>query len=145
MGIVNRIGKLGFGFVFERAFERIVPAWIFRFCSLAVYQIDFDKLADGPFSSAVIKLCNSAQDRQQLKEITRASGDPKDTIGFVATLDDEVAGGLWISLGDYRDDDLGLSFLLGNEEAWIYSARVDEHHRRTGIYSHLLVGSGSVA
>ena len=139
MGIVNRIGKLGF--VFERAFERIVPAWIFRFCSLAVYQIDFDKLADGQFSSAVIKTCNSAQDRQQLKEITRASGDPKDTIGFVATLDDEVAGGLWISLGDYRDDDLGLSFLLGNEEAWIYSARVDEHHRRRGVYSHLLAAS----
>ena len=138
MEIVNKIKTLGLGFVFERAFERIVPAWICRFCSLAVYQIDLSKLSDGPLSTAVLKLCDSTQ---ELKQITSGSGDTEDTIGFVATIDDQVAGGLWIALGDYRDHDLGLSFLLGNEGAWIYSARVDEAYRRRGIYSQLMAES----
>ena len=141
MEIVNKIKTLGFGFVFERAFERIVPAWMCRFCSLAVYQVDSNKLSDGPFSTAVLKICDSSQQLEQLKEVTSSSGDAKDTIGFVATIDDAVAGGLWIALGDYRDHDLGLSFLLGNHGAWIYSARVDEAYRRRGIYSHLVAES----
>ena len=141
MEIVNKIKTLGFGFVFERAFERIVPAWMCRFCCLAVYQVDSDKLSDGPFSTAVLKVCDNAQELEQLTEVTSASGDPKDTIGVVATMNDEVAGGLWIALGDYQDHDLGLSFLLGNEGAWIYSARVDEAYRRRGIYSHLMAES----
>ena len=138
MKIVNKIKTLGFGFVFERAFDRIVPAWMCRFCALAVYQVDSGKSADGPCSPAVLKICDSAQELELLKEITRASGDMKDTFGVLATLDDEVAGGVWIAMDDYRDHDLGLSLLLGNEGAWIYSARVDERHRRRGIYSHLL-------
>ena len=141
MEIVNKIKSLGFGFVFERAFERIVPAWICRFCSLAVYQVNSDKLSDGSFSTAVLKICDSTQELEQLEEITSASGDPKNTIGFVATMDGEAAGGLWIAVGDYRDHDLGLSFLLGDDGAWIYSARVDEAYRRQGIYSHLMAES----
>ena len=141
MEIVNKIRTLGFGFVFERAFERIVPAWMCRFCSLVVYQVDSNKLSDDPFSTAVLKICDSAEEREQLKEVTSSSGDAKDTIGFVATMDDEVAGGLWISLGDYQDHDLGLSFLLGQHGTWIYSARVDEAYRRRGIYSHLMAES----
>jgi len=141
MEIVNKIKKLGFGFIFERAFERIVPAWMCRFSSLAVYRVDSNKLSGGPFSTAALKVCDSTQELEQLEEVTKASGDAKDTIGFVATMDDEVAGGLWLALGDYRDDDLGLSFLLGSEGAWIYSARVDESYRRRGIYSHLMAES----
>ena len=141
MNIVNKIKTLGFGFVFERAFERIVPAWLCRFCSLAVYQVHSNKLSDGPFSTAVLKICDSTQELEQLTKITSASGDPKNTIGFVAMMDGEVAGGLWIAFGDYQDHDLGLSFLLGNEGAWIYSARVDEAYRRQGIYSQLMAES----
>ena len=141
MEIANKIKTLGFGYVFERVFERTVPAWMCRFCSLAVYQVDSSKLSDGPFSTAVIKICDSTQELEQLEEVTSALGDTKNTVGFVATMDDEVAGGLWIALGDYRDHDLGLSFSLGNEGAWIYSARVDESFRRQGIYSHLMAKS----
>ena len=141
MGIVNKIKTLGFGFVFERVFERIVPVWMFRFCSLAVYQIDPDKLSGGPFSNAVIKICDSAQDLEELREITSADGEESDTIGFVAKMDGEVAGGLWVALGDYLDNDIGLGCLLGQEGAWIYSARVDGAYRRQGIYSHLMAES----
>ena len=141
MGIVKKIQSLGFGFVFERAFERNVPAWICRFCSLAIYQVDSDKLSDSPFSIARLKICDNAQELKQLEEVTSSSGDPKDSIGFVAMMDDEVAGGLWIALGDYRDHDLGLAFLLGDNGAWIYSARVDEAYRRRGIYSQLMAES----
>ena len=141
MSIVNKIKTLGLGYVFERAFERIVPVWMFRFCSLAVYQIDSSKLSDGPFSNAVIKICDSAQDLEKLREITSTDGEESDTIGFVAKMDGEVAGGLWVALGDYLDDDIGLGCLLGQEGAWIYSARVDAAYRRQGIYSHLMAES----
>ena len=141
MEIVNKIKRLGLGYVFERAFERIVPARICRFCALAVYQVDSGKLAAGPFSTAVLKICDSTQEREQLAEITSGLGDPKNTIGFLATMNDDVAGGLWVALGGYRDHDLGLSFLLGNEGAWIYSAGVDENYRRRGIYLHLMAES----
>ena len=70
MGIAEKIKTLGVGFVFERAFERIVPAWMFRFCTLAVYQIDPDKLSGGPFSNAVIKICDSAQDLEELRAVS---------------------------------------------------------------------------
>ena len=141
MGIVNKIKTLGFGFVFERVFERIVPAWMFRFCSVVVYQIDPGKLSAGPFSNAVVKICDSAQDFEELREITRADEDESDTIGLVAKMDGEVAGGLWVALGDYLDNDIGLGCLLGQEGAWIYSARVDGAYRRQGIYSHLMAES----
>jgi len=141
MGIVGEIKKLGFGYVFERAFERIVPAWMCRFCSLAVYQIDSNKLSGSPVSNAVIKVCESEQEFEGLRQVTSADGEKDHTIGFVAKMDGEVAGGLWVALGDYRDGDLGLSFLLGQEIAWIYSARVDAAFRRQRIYSHLMAES----
>jgi len=141
MGIVGEIKKLGFGYVFERAFERIVPTWMCRFCSLAVYQIDSNKLSGSPVSNAVIKVCESEQEFEELRQVTSADGEKDHTIGFVAKMDGEVAGGLWVALGDYRDGDLGLSFLLGQEIAWIYSARVDAAFRRQGIYSHLMAES----
>ena len=72
MGIVSEIRKLGFGYVFERVFERIVPAWMFRFCSLAVYQIDSSKLSGGPFSNADIKICDNAQELDELRTVTYA-------------------------------------------------------------------------
>ena len=141
MGIVDKIKTLGFGFVFETVFERIVPVWMFRFCSLAVYQIDLDKLPSDPLSSAGVKICDSEQELEQLAEITSEYTQQKDTIGVLAKVDGQVAGGLWIAIGDYQDRDLGLSFLLGTEGTWIYSARTDAAYRRQGIYSHLMAAS----
>ena len=141
MGIVDKIKTLGFGFVFETVFERIVPVWMFRFCSLAVYQIDLDKLPSDPLSSAGVKICDSERELEQLAEITSEYTQQKDTIGVLAKVDGQVAGGLWIAIGDYQDRDLGLSFLLGTEGTWIYSARTDAAFRRQGIYSHLMAAS----
>ena len=141
MGIVNKIKTLGFGFVFETVFERIVPAWMFRFCSLAVYQIDLDKLSSGSFSTAAVKICDNELELGQLREITSDYTQQKDTIGVLAKMDGQVAGGLWLALGDYQDRDLGLSFLFGSEGTWIYSARTDAAYRRQGIYSHLMAVS----
>ena len=140
MGIVSEIKKLGFSYVFERAFERIVPVWMFRFCSLAVYQIDSSKLSGGPFSDADIKICDNAQELDELRTVTYADGADS-TIGFAAKMDAEVAGGLWVAIGEFQDGDLGLSFTLGPEGAWIYGARVDAAYRRQGIYSHLMAES----
>ena len=137
MRIVEKIRTLGIGFVFERAFESIVPAWMFRCSAVAVYQLDFDRFSGDPFSAAAIKICDSEQELEQLREITYVDG----TTGVLATVDGEAVGGLWIALSDFEDRDLGLSFLLGDQGAWIYAARVDEEYRRQGIYSRLMAQS----
>ena len=137
MRIVEKIGKLGIGYVFERAFESIVPAWMFRCSSVAVYQLDFDRFSGDPFSAAAIKICDGEHELQQLREFTSVDS----TIGVLATVDGEAVGGLWIALNDYEDRDLGLSFLLGDQGAWIFAARVDEEFRRRGIYSQLMAQS----
>ena len=137
MRIVEKIRKLGIGFVFERAFESIVPAWMFRFCTVVVYQLDFDKFSDDSFSAAAVKICDSEQERQQLRGVAYVDGP----IGVLATVDDKAVGGLCMSLNQFEDRDVGLSFLLGDQGAWIYAARVDEEYRRQGIYSHLMAES----
>ena len=147
MGIINKVktlGKvrtLGFGFVFETVFERIVPAWMFRYCSLEVYQMDLDKLPNDPFSTAAVKICDSAQELEQLAEITSEYTQQQAPIGVLAKMDGQVAGGVWMAVGDYQDRDLGLSFLVGREGTWLYSARIDAGYRRQGIYSHLMAAS----
>ena len=141
MGIVGQIKSLGFSYVFERVFERIIPAWMFRSSSVAVYQIDSNKLPGGPYSNAVVKICDSPLELEELREVTSADGEEKQTIGFVAKMDGEVAGGLWVAIGDFQDGDLGLSFTLGRERTWIYGARVGPDYRRQGIYSQLMAES----
>jgi len=140
MGIFNKVKTLGVGFAFERGFERIVPAWMLRFCSLAVYQLDIEKLS-GKTSPANVKIGDSELELDQLGEVTFNPGGKHTGIGLMAKLDDQVVGGLWIALGEYKDHDLGLSVLLGSDGAWIYAARVDDAYRRRGIYSHLMAES----
>ena len=137
MRIVEKIRTLGIGFVFERAFETIVPAWMFRCNAVAVYQLDFDKFSGDQLSAAAIKICDSEHELEQLREIARVDS----ATGVLATMDGEPVGGLCIALNDFEDSDVGLSFLLGDQGAWIYAARVDEEYRRRGIYSHLMAQS----
>ena len=137
MRIFEKIRTLGIGFVFERAFESIVPAWMFRCSQVAVYQLDLDKFSGDRLSAAAIKICDCEQELEQLRKVTYVDG----AIGVLATVDGAAAGGLWIALSDFDDHDLGLSFLLGDEGSWIYAARVDEDYRRQGIYSHLMAQS----
>jgi len=110
MRIVEKIRTMGIGLVFERVFESIVPAWVFRFSLVAVYQLDFDRFSGDPFSSAAIKICEGEHELEQLRRITRVDS----AIGVLATLDGEAVGGLGIALSDFEDRDLGLSFLLGD-------------------------------
>jgi len=140
MGTIEKVRALGLGYVLETLFERFVPAWVFRISSVAVYQLDFDKFADSRLSTATVKICDSEKELEQLQEITCDDTPQKNTIGVLATAQSEVTGGLWLATGDYRDHDLGLLLLLGenNEDAWIYSARVAAEYRRQGIYSHLM-------
>ena len=140
MRIIEKVRTLGLGFVFETVFESIVPAWIFRCSSVAVYQLNFDRFSGDPFSAAAVKICDGENELEQLREIT---GDTQQTrtIGVLAKVDGKAVGGLWIALSDYQDRDLGLSFLLGDQGAWVYLARVDAQYRRRGIYSHLMAQS----
>ena len=52
-----------------------------------------------------------------------------------------IRDSLCIALSVFDDRDLGLSFLLGDQGAWIFAARVDEEYRRQGIYSRLMAKS----
>ena len=137
MRIVEKIRTLGIGFVFERAFESIVPAWMFRCSSVVVYQLDFDRFSGDPFSAAAIKICDSEHELEQLRTFTSVDS----AIGVLATVNGKAVGGLWIALGRFEDRDIGMSFLLDDQGAWIFAARVDEEYRRRGIYSQLMAQS----
>jgi len=93
------------------------------------------------FSYVFERVFERGQELEELREITYADGADSGTIGFVATVDGEVAGGLWVAIEGFQDSDLGLSIVLGPEETWIYGARVDAAYRRQGIYSHLMTES----
>ena len=138
MRIVNKIRELGIGFVLETVFERVVPAWVFRISSIAVYQLDFDKLSSAPVSNASVSLCDGEQELTQLKEFTADFSQQRQVIGVQAKIDGQFVGGLWMAINDYRDHDMGLLFSLDAERTWIYSARVDPAYRRQGIYSQLM-------
>ena len=138
MGIINKVRELGIGFVLETLFERFVPAWVFRIASIAVYQLDFDKLSGAPLSNASVSFCDSEQELEELRELTSHSSVEPHLIGVLARVDGQVAGGLWIATSEFCDKDVGLLFSLGAERTWIYSARVEPPFRRQGIYSHLM-------
>ena len=138
MGIINKVRELGIGFVLETVFERIVPAWVFRISSMAVYQLEFDKLSGARLSNASVKLCDSEQELAQLRELTSDYSEQGHVIGVQAKVDDQIVGGLWMATDEYRDHDMGLSFSLEDDHTWIYSARVEAAYRRQGIYSHLM-------
>ena len=114
---------------------------MFRISSIAVYQLDFDKLSGGPLSNAAVKLCDNEQELAELRELTSDYSEQEGLIGVLAKVDGEVVGGLWMATNDYRDYDMGLSFCLGADRTWIYSARVEPDYRRRGIYSHMMSAS----
>ena len=138
MRIIDKVRELGIGFVLETVFESIVPAWLFRIASIAVYQLDFEKMSGAPVSNASVSLCDDEQELAQLKEFTSDYSVQRQVIGVQAKVDDQIVGGLWLATHDYHDHDIGLSFPLGSERTWVYSARVDPAYRRQGIYSHLM-------
>jgi len=127
--LLKKVRTLGIGFVFERVFERIVPAWLFRFSSVAVYQLDFDRFSGDPFSAAAVKICDGEHELEQLRQITSVAS----TTGVLATIDGEAVGGLGIALSDYEDRDLGLSFLLGDQGAWILMAQSAKARKNAGL------------
>jgi len=122
MRIINKVRELGIGFVLETVFESIVPAWLFRIASIAVYQLDFEKMSGAPVSNAAVSLCDGEQELAQLKEFTSDYSVQRQVIGVQAKVDDQIVGGLWLATHDYQDHDIGLSFPLGSERSQQKSA-----------------------
>jgi len=149
---------------FEILFTRFVPPWVFRYCKGNVFDLDLDKLAalneqlgqdvgDGLVAKCLVDGLNSSDQstdslRMRLREFTWNSAPLESTMndfGY-AILDAEdpekLLGGVWVAAGSFSEDNLGLEFVLSDEQAWLYCAFVHGDARGRGVYKKLLAFFG---
>ena len=143
--MISRIRKTGFKFFFATLFNRIVPQWLFRMRRYVVYEMDVQKLqaASQPSLEASVlefSACQTSAEIEAVETLTWFSRELStgDLRAFQATLDGQLAGGVWIASGVFDEDELGLRLMLNPQQAWLFAALVAEQARNKKVYSKLL-------
>jgi len=144
----------------ELLWERFVPPWIFRYSKGAVFDLDLDKLialneqrgqdvGDGLVAKCLINANNSSgqsedSQRNRLREFTWNSAPLESTANdfgyaiYDSQDPEKLLGGVWVATDSFIEDNLGLNFVLSNDQTWLYCAFVDGEARGRGIYKKLL-------
>jgi len=145
---------------FELVFNRLIPPWIFRYCTGEIFDLDIQKLAalneqpgedvDGVLVAKCLVNGDDASDqstdsqRTRLREFTWNSApleSTKNDFGY-AIYDpqdpEKLLGGVWVARGSFIEDNLGLDYILTKDQAWLYCAFVDGDARGRGVYKKLL-------
>lgn len=127
-------------------FNRVVPAFLFRFRYFTIFQLD-TSLASHPENTKGVQFskCIPAQQRA-VSELT--SFAPIQSISgtnqaWQACLesnasDNQLVAGCWTAKAAFDEADLGLRFLLQPDQAWVFSALVAKSHRGKRIFPQLL-------
>ena len=128
-----------------------LPGWLLRFRPFGVYEIRFaDCEADSSGSTnasdaAAAVSISWITDREQLTKLTDIAAEENLQAWDGATRRVAIAwregrpvGAAWIARETFAEPDLGLSYRLQPDEAWLFAAVVQPEHRRQGIYGHLL-------
>ncbi len=146
--IIQNLKRIRFLHLIETAFNRIVPAWIFRFSVGHVLELDLDRLSDLdpeiPMDGWALKTVVEATLRNRLRQFTGNSvpvETTKDDLGFSVAKQDEPAkllGGVWVAGDSFGEVDLGFQIQLEPGQAWLYCAFVDKPARGLGVYKRLL-------
>lgn len=128
-----------------------LPGWLLRFRPFGVYEIRFTDGTKSPpegtnasDSSASVGI-SWVTDREQLTKLADIaaeenlqSWDGTTRRVAIAWLEDCPVGAAWIATETFYEPDLGLSYRLHPDEAWLFAAVVKPEYRRQGIYSRLL-------
>lgn len=148
MNVLKKIRQRGLYHSIKMIFNRFVPAWVFRFSSGVVLELDMDEMAamnrDGGESPWQFVCVENADQRDELRRVTwnsvpRAYAD-KDFGYAVARAADpnQIVGGVWVGVKDFLEADLGFEIAFGDDQAWLYCAFINPDARGGGIYKRLL-------
>lgn len=149
MRLVEKIKQQGLLHLVETSFNRIVPAWLFRFSVGEVLELDLIQLqtlassTDGSNGSYQFATVATEPDKSLLRAVTFNSVPVETTmhdIGYAARRKDDsaIVGGVWIGADDFLESNLGFQIQLQPNQAWLYCASIDKSVRGRGIYTRLL-------
>lgn len=136
--------KRGFIYSFAILFNKLVPAALFRFGVMDVYQLCDEKLSPEPLASDVyLTLAEDVALRKKLKSVTQNSLSEAATNSHWAVAIEDAAskkliGGLWVAQESFTETSLNCRFQFAPDQAWVYCAYLDKDHRRQGYYSAAL-------
>ena len=149
MRVIQKLKERGLLHSIEIVFNRIVPAWLFRFSTGNVFEMDPQKLAavfDELDNTDFILTCveQGSQARDQLRTLTWNSV-PKETSAndFGYSIADRrspegVLGGVWAGIENFQEADLGFQLQFADHQSWVYCAYVNQQAQGKGVYKRLL-------
>ncbi len=149
MSLIQKLKERSLLHSIEILFNRIVPAWLFRFCTGTVFELDTQKLAElfGEMDkSDFVLTCveQSSQARDQLRTLTwnsvpleTSANDFGYSIAHLSTPED-VLGGVWAGIESFQEANLGFQLLFDDRQSWIYCAYVKPEAQGKGVYKRLL-------
>lgn len=148
MSLLQKIRNRGILHSAETVFNRIVPAWLFRFSVGDVLELDqqmmCETLASLDNSDFVMKSVEDVAERDALRTTTWNSVPAETThhdLGYAicSTGDPQaVLGGVWGGVESFVEADLGFRVQLDTDQAWIYCAYVSKQARGQGVYKRVL-------
>ena len=124
-------------------FQRI-PAWLFRWRPFTVYEIQLEmaKQCDVESNEDVAVRWASREDQSKCSSLSPPHLFERLGSGYaalVAERDDEAVGIVWLATPSFVESELGVSFEYLASDVWLFAAHVLPKHRKTGVYSQLLL------
>lgn len=149
MSLIKKIKSRGPLHCVEIAFNRFVPAWLFRFSLGTVLALDSEKLREAitAIENSEFKLLcveQGSQAREQLRTLTwnsvpieTSSNDFGYSIAY-ASKPKTVLGGVWGGIETFHENDLGFQLQFNELQSWIYCAYIDQEAQGKGVYKRVL-------
>lgn len=149
MSLIKKIRSRGLLHSIETAFNRFVPAWLFRLSVGTVLELAPEQLGEvhtGLDNSDFVLRCvqQGSQARDQLRTTTwnsvplkTSSNDYGYSIAHAST-PQTVLGGVWGGVESFHESNLGFQLQFDDEQSWIYCAYVSKEARGMGVYKRVL-------
>lgn len=149
MPLLQNIKERGLLHTIEIVFNRFVPAWLFRFCTGNVLELDPQKLKEvlnELDNSDFVLTCvqQRSQARDELRTLTwnsvpieTSANDFGYSIAQVSA-PENVLGGVWGGIESFQEANLGFQLQFDDHQSWIYCAYVNQDAQGKGIYKRLL-------
>ncbi len=148
ISLVRKIRDRGAILSAEILFNRVVPAWLFRFSVGDLLELDLAQMRDSwhqlKSDDFVVSCVTDPQQRSELRKLTWNSVPLESTandFGYSiskAGKSEPVIGGVWAARESFIEADLGFQIELQDHQAWLYCAYVDAGARGLGVYKRVL-------
>ena len=137
--------RQGFRYALGSVFKRIVPAWLFRYRKVVVFEMKGCSPPAPPNNSLKIGWCHSKEELETAEDLSLFSRDQlADEINgsLMACLAigdrDARLGAAWVASDIFLEPELGLRYELSPSQAWLCNTRVIEDARQLGVYTQML-------